>query len=146
MVHDLFARMTPSVTSFITPSLRIIPMFVWKRRFGGPPDRGQGIYTYNPDFSNRHPAYFDVLVRNTVQLGNPNRASTDVGAAAIAREIEKDSKHAGSVEEVGGRFFLLVTKILEVWTYASFILLCSFAERTTLCNSLSPFITDCNLI
>ena len=99
---------------------------------------------YHPDFLNCHPAYFDVLERNMLQLGNPHHASTDVGAAAIAREIEKDNKHAGSVEEVGGRFFLLVTKILEVWTSSSFLLLCAFAERTTLCNSLSPLITAHN--
>ena len=39
-----------------------IATFGWKRGFGEPPDRGQGIYTYHPDFSNRHTAYFDVLV------------------------------------------------------------------------------------
>ena len=104
----------------------------------GSPDRGQRIYTYHPDFMNRHPAYFDVLERNTLQLGKPHRASTDVGAAAIARDLEKDNKHAGSVEEVGRHFFLLITKTLEVWTSSSFLLLCAFTERTNLCNSLSP--------
>ena len=69
---------------------------------------------YHPDFSNHHPAYFDVLVRNKLQLGKPNRASTDAVASAITGEFEKDSKHAGSVEEVGGHFYPLVTKMLEV--------------------------------
>ena len=146
MVHCIFASITPLLTSFITPSLSIIPTFGWKKGFGGPPDRGQGIYTYHPDFSNRHPAYFDVLVRNKLQLGNPNSASTDALASAITGEFEKDSKHAGSVEEVGGHFYPLVTKMLEVWTSSSFLQLCTFVERITLRNGLSPFITAHNLM
>ena len=50
---------------------------------------------YHPDFSDGHPAYFDISVRNTLQLGNPNRASTDDVAATIAREMEKDNKMLG---------------------------------------------------
>ena len=121
--------------------------YVWlEERILGPPDRGQGIYTYHPDFSNRHSAYFDVLVRNKLKIGNPNRPSTDAVASAITGEFEKDSKHAGSVEEVGGRFFPLVTKMVEVWTSSSFLLLCTFAERTTLHNGLSPSVTAHNLM
>ena len=137
MVYCVFASMTPSLTSFITPFLSIIPTFGWKRGFGGPPDqRPGGIYTYHPDFSNHHPAYFDVLVRNKLQIGNPNHASTDPVASAIAGEFEKDSKHAGSAKEVGGRFFPLDTNMLQVRISSSFLLLCTFTERTTLRNGL----------
>ena len=75
------------------------------------------------------------MQQNTLQLVNRNRASSDAIAAAIA-EMEKDSKHAGSVE-IGGHFFSLVTVTLGVWTSSSILLLCTFAERTTLRNGLS---------
>ena len=83
----------------------------------------------HPDFSDGHPAYFDVSVRNTPQPGNHNRASTDAVATAIAGEMEQDNKHAGSVEEVGGHFFPLVTETLGVWAPSSLLLLRTFAER-----------------
>ena len=101
---------------------------------------------YHPDFLDGHPAYFDVLVRNMLQLGNLNHASTNAGAAAIAGEMEKDNKHAGSVEEVGGRFFSLVTEMLGVWTPSSLFLLRTFTEITTLHNGLSPSIAALNLM
>ena len=143
----VFAGMTPSSTSFITPPLRIIPTFGWKRGFGGHQTEAKIHYIYHPDFSDGHPTYFDVSVRNTLQPGNHNRASTDAGAAAIAGEMEKDSKHAGAVEEAGGRFFPLVTETLGVWTPSSLLLLRTFAERTTLRNGLSsPSIVARNLM
>ena len=60
--------------------------------------------------------------------------------------MEKDSKHAGFVEEVGGCFFPLVTETLGVWTPSSLFLLCTFAERTILRNCLSPSIAALKLI
>ena len=82
---------------------------------------------YHPDISDGHPTHFDVSVRSVLQSGNHNRASTDVVAAAIAVEMEKDSKYVGFVEDDGGRFFSLVTETLGVWTPSSLLLLRTFA-------------------
>ena len=60
---------------------------------------------YHPDFSDGHPAYFDVSVRNTLQPGNHNRASTDAGAAAIAGDMEKDSSMLGLLRRLGAVSF-----------------------------------------
>ena len=59
--------------------------------------------------------------------------------------MEKDSKHAGSVE-VEGHFFPLVTETLGVWTPSNLLLLRTFAGRTTLRNGLSPSIVARNLV
>ena len=88
---------------------------------------------YHPGFLDGHPDYFVVSVRNTLQPGNHNRASTDAVSAAIAGEMEKNSKHAASVEAVGGRFFPLVTETLGVWTPFFFV----SSLRETLCAMVS---------
>ena len=105
MVYCVFAGMSPLLTFFIPPSLSIIRMFGWKRGFGGPPDRGQGIYTYHPDFSNRHPAYFDVLVRNKLQFGNPNCVSTHAVAAAIKEKFKRTANMLGLLRRLGAISF-----------------------------------------
>ena len=60
---------------------------------------------YHPDFSDGHPPYFDVSVLNTLQLGIPNRASTDAVAATIAGGMEKDSKMLGLLRRLGATSF-----------------------------------------
>ena len=49
-------------------------------------------------------------MRNTLQPGTINSASTNTGTAVIAGEVEKDSKYAGSVEGVGAASLHLLLK------------------------------------
>ena len=60
---------------------------------------------YHPDFSDGYSPYFDVSVRNTLQLSKPNCTSTDAFAAAIAGEMKKDSKMLGLLRRLVAAYF-----------------------------------------
>ena len=65
---------------------------------------------FHPDFHNGHPTYFDISVRSAVHSGVIAHSAVSPGFAALRGEIEKDTRHRGLVEAVGGAygFFPLV--------------------------------------
>lgn len=56
---------------------------------------------FHPDYSDGRPTFFDLSVRNTLQLATINHASSTVGVAA---ECRKDEKHRALVERSGAVF------------------------------------------
>ena len=52
---------------------------------------------FHSDFVDGRPAFFDVMLRNTVQAKYVFEAAEIVGAAARPRELEKDYEHEQSV-------------------------------------------------
>ena len=71
---------------------------------------------FHPDFVQEKPAYFDVSVRNSLQLQFLCRAASLAGAAGEAGEMAKDARHEEGVIAAGGVFFPLVVETLGLWT------------------------------
>ena len=92
---------------------------------------------YRPDFSDGHPTYFDVSVRNMLQLGNPIRASTDAVAATIAGEMKKDSKMLGLLRRLGATSFNLSLNSVKLWSYNAKMILQHFGCLLTMDRPLN---------
>ena len=101
---------------------------------------------FHLDFTDGHPSYFDNAVRNTLQPGNLNQASLNVGATTVAGEMEKDQKHVGNVEQAGGCFYPLVMETLVVWTAFSLSILRIIAGHTTVRNGVTVTMATRKLI
>ena len=62
---------------------------------------------YHPNFLFGRPAYFDLTIRNTVQLKFFANSANSAGSAAAAGKIEKDLKYEEAVADSGALFFPL---------------------------------------
>ena len=74
---------------------------------------------FHPNFEHGLPTYFDLTVRNSLQLSYLVEAATCLGAAAAAGEIETDQRHDATVPNTGSMFHPLGVESLGLWTLNS---------------------------
>ena len=75
-----------------------------EQRCGSSLDRPGDVY--HPDFLYGKPAYFDVTVRNPLQVSILSQSAVTAGVAASRGEVKKDAHHEEAVLDAGGSLFL----------------------------------------
>ena len=101
---------------------------------------------FHPDFAQGKPAYFDVSVRNSLQLQFLCRAAYLTGAAGEAGEMAKDARHEEGVIAAGGIFSPLVVETLGLWTTQSLKTLRLIATRASALSGITRGLSFSNLI
>ena len=84
---------------------------------------------FHPDYLLDKPAYFDVTVRNPLQISLLSPSAVLAGVAALRGEVEKDVQYEEAVLGAGGIF--IAVKTLGLWSPASLKVLRDVAIRTT---------------
>ena len=87
---------------------------------------------YHPDFLKGQAAYFDVIIRNSLQPLYISKSAIQAGAAAAAGELEKSVHYEEELESSGYDFYPLVIESLGVWSPSSLETLKIMARRTVL--------------
>ena len=93
---------------------------------------------YHPNFLFGRPAYFDLTIRNTVQLKFVANSANSAGSAAAAGELEKGLKYEEAVADSGALFFPLAVETYGCWTFASLHTIKTTASKVVTATSI-PF-------
>ena len=93
---------------------------------------------YHPNFLFGHSAYFDLTIRNTVQLKFVTNSANSAGSAAAAGELEKDLKYEEAVADSGALFFPLAVETHGCWTPDSLDTTRTIASKVVTATSI-PF-------
>ena len=93
---------------------------------------------YHSNFLFGRAAYFDLIIRNTVQLKFVANGANSAGSAAAAGELEKDLKYEEAVADSGALFFPLAVETYGCWTSASLDTIKTIASKVVTATSI-PF-------
>ena len=86
---------------------------------------------YHPDFTCGKPAYFDVIVRSSLQDSLLSQSAVSAGVTAFRVELEKDAHHEAEVHGASGIFIPLAVETLGLQSPASLKCLKEIAVSTT---------------